>query len=250
MNKHRWVICDGQGGRKFSWWISFNSSPGLFFRHRFNLKLDNPLCAHGDWGGRDGPWQSTSSLSFLVSVNRAFFYCYLHQLIPIILLFCLLALLPDAEVIWSRIYPSWQSNVSLICRDASRSFSHAPSSVQWAWHFAPEVLSHVPQVPVYPVSPTWPRLTPDAVIVSAQMFLNQASWGQVTPKSWQLRKPAWLVQTKKGQDQRPVGRQSKQLGLLNTRWFWLHCDLQVEPGLVLLISLGSTFPEEQIQPSG
>jgi len=37
--------------------------------------------------------------SLSLSVLTEFFYCYLHQLIPIILFFCLLALLPDAEVI-------------------------------------------------------------------------------------------------------------------------------------------------------
>ena len=59
-------------GRKLSWCVSLNSSPGLFFRHVFNLKPDNPLGAHGDWGRRDCPWQSTCPLSFLVSVNRVF----------------------------------------------------------------------------------------------------------------------------------------------------------------------------------
>lgn len=39
----------------------------------------------------------------------------------------------------------------------------------------------------------------------------------MTPKNQLIRKLAWQVQTKKEKDQRPMGRQSKYLDLLNTR---------------------------------
>lgn len=159
--------------RKLFSCLSYNSNSGLFFRHRFNLKPDNPLHACGDWRGRDGPWQSNSPISSPVSVNRAFLLLSTHQPMPIILFFSLLALLPDAEVLWSQVYPSQQSNVSLICRDASRFFSHAPSPVQAAWHFAPAVLWHMSPVPA-PRShqPGWVD-TRCCCHNPSQMFLNQ-----------------------------------------------------------------------------
>lgn len=143
-----------RAGRQLSWYLPHDSSPGLFFRCRFNLKSDNPLCAHRDWEGwRDGPQQSTSPLSSPDSVKRAFyflfFFAYPHQSMPIILFFTLLALLPDAEVLWSQVYPSWQSNVSLICGDASCSISCSQTHVAYP----------APSVPL-----AQPGLTPGAII--------------------------------------------------------------------------------------
>lgn len=102
-----------------------------------NLTLNQTIhCVHMEVEGEEMAPDKAFLHYHPLSVLIDLFYCYLHHLIPIILFFCLLALLPDAEVIWSRVRSSWQSNVSLVCRGASRSFSHTSSSVQWTWHFA------------------------------------------------------------------------------------------------------------------
>lgn len=142
-----------RAGRKLSWYLPHDSSPGLFFRCRFNLKSDNPLCAHRDWEGwRDGPSKALLHFHPLTVLKELFifyFFAYPHQSMPIILFFTLLALLPDAEVLWSQVYPSWQSNVSLICGDASCSISCSQTHVAYP----------APSVPL-----AQPGLTPGAII--------------------------------------------------------------------------------------
>lgn len=132
---------------------------------------------------------------------------------PIILFFTLLALLPDAEVLWSQVYPSWQSNVSLICGDASCSLS----------------CSHTCGLPCSscPTGPAWVDTRcyhwPD------QMFLNQTSWDQMIPKNKLIGKRAWLVWKERGRI-RCAGRQSKLLATRSKAPAWF----QAEPGPVLL----------------
>lgn len=196
-----------RAGRQLSWYLPHDSSPGLFFRCRFNLKSDNPLCAHRDWEGwRDGP--SKALLHFHPdSVKRAFYFLFFCLSTPI-------------HANYSILHPI---GIAPRCRGPLKS-SISQLAIKclinlWRCLLFRLLFSDTCGLPCSfcPTGPAWVDTRcyhwPD------QIFLSQTSWGQMIPESKLIGKRAWLVWKERGRI-RCAGRQSKLLATRSRAPAW------------------------------